>query len=67
MSYDEKCYILADEFLSDVEWAGFNSDDRRDRLAKQIQDTIEGFIATERDNYEPPDVPGWEGGFAENH
>ena len=61
MSYDEKCAILADEFLSDEPLAAFNTDDRRDRLARVIQETITDFIATERDNYEPPDD------LAENH
>ena len=68
MTYDEKCSILADEFLSDEPLAGFNTDDRRDRLAQEIQRTIEDFIATERDNYEPPDdLVAWSGGFADNH
>lgn len=68
MSYDEKCYELAEEFLSDEPLAGFNTEKRCDRLAQLIQTTIEDFIAMERDNYEPPDDPiAWSGGFADNH
>jgi hypothetical protein len=60
MSFDEQCHILADEFLSDEPLAGFNTDDRRNRLAQAIQDTIGDFLASERDNYEPPPVT-WSG------
>jgi hypothetical protein len=67
MSYDDKCYDLAEAFLSDEPLAGFNTDARCGKLAQAIQNAIEDFLAIERDNYEPPDVPGWEGGFADNH
>lgn len=68
MTYDEKCYELAEAFLSDQPLAGFNTESRRDKLAQEIQRTIEDFIANERDNYEPPDDPvAWSGGFAPNH
>jgi hypothetical protein len=29
--------------------------------------SLDEAIAAYRDNYEPPDPAGWEGGFAENH
>ena len=65
MAYDTKCYDLAEAFLEDE--PHLNTDKRRDMLAQIIQTSIEDYIACERDNYEPPDPPGFEGGFAPNH
>jgi hypothetical protein len=65
MAYDEKCHELAEAFLEDE--AHLRTDKRTARLAQIIQDTIEDFIEAENRDYEPPDPPGWEGGFAENH
>jgi hypothetical protein len=65
MSYDSKCYDLAEAFLEDE--PALNTEPRRKELAQIIQDAIEGFIEYERKNYDPPDPPGFEGGFAENH
>ena len=66
MAYDEKCYEIAGEFLSDH--PHLDTVGRCERLAQLIQTTIEDFIATERDNYEPPDDQvAWSGGFAPNH
>lgn len=64
-TYDTKCADLADHFLQDVPhlW----NDRRTEELALEIQNVIEMYIAHENDNYEPPDPPGWEGGFAANH
>lgn len=64
-SYDSKCADLADHFLQDMPhlW----NDRRIHELALEIQQAIEDYIAQEQDNYEPPDPPGFEGGFAENH
>lgn len=60
--------MLAEDFLNDAEMPGMSGREGKcDQLAQEIQDVIEAFIAKTRDNYEPPDVPGWEGGFAENH
>lgn len=42
MTYDQKCWDLADHFLDDV--AG-STDQDRDALAREIQQTIEGFCA----------------------
>lgn len=42
MSYDTKCYNLAEAFLSDGGWT--HSGDY-ERLAQQIQDCIEDFVA----------------------
>jgi hypothetical protein len=68
MSYDEKCYALAEEFLSDTDTFYLGSAANRDKLAQEIQDTIEDFIRKAKDNYEPPDDPvAWSGGFAPNH
>lgn len=67
MSYDKKCYDLADAFLSDTDTSHLGSESNKDKLAQEIQNTIEAFIAEANDNYEPPDAPGWEGGFADNH
>lgn len=62
---DPKCWDLADDFLSDHPhlW----NDRRVNALAEVIQKAIDDFIDVEQDNYEPPDPPGWEGGFADNH
>lgn len=63
--YDQKSYDLAEAFLSDE--PHLNTEGRRDELAKLIQTTIEDFITHEQSNYEPPDPPGFEAGFADNH
>jgi hypothetical protein len=34
---------------------------------KAAQEDVDKLIREELDNYDGPDVPGWEGGFAENH
>jgi hypothetical protein len=64
-TYDSRCYDLAETLLQDEPY--LNTERRRDMLANAIQSAIENFIERERDNYEPPDPPGWEGSFAENH
>lgn len=65
MSYDTKCYDLAEAFLEDE--PALNNESHRKALAQEIQNAIESFIEDARRNYEPPDPPGFEGGFAENH
>jgi hypothetical protein len=65
MSYDQKSYDLAEGFLEDA--PHLNTTRRRHELAQLIQSTIEDYIASEQSNYEPPDPPGFEAGFAENH
>ena len=64
-TYDTKCYELAEHFLQDE--PHLDTEKRRDALASLIQATIEPWIESELDNYEPPSPPGWEGGFADNH
>ncbi len=64
-TYDTKCYDLAEAFLEDM--PHLNTERRRDELASMIQHTIETYIVAEESNYEPPDPPGFEGGFAANH
>jgi len=65
MSYDVKCYDLAEAFLEDE--PHLDTEKRRSELAQIIQTAIEDFISTEQSNCEPPDPPGFEGGFAANH
>lgn len=65
MAYDTRCYDLAEIFLEDE--PHLNTEKRRDALAQWIQHAIESFIETARENYEPPDPPDFEGGFAPNH
>ncbi len=65
MTFEQKCRDLAEEALEDE--AGLSNDRRICALAQIIQHVIEAYIVTERDNYEPPDPPGFEGGFADNH
>lgn len=65
MTYDPGCYDLAALFLADEPHL---HSDKCDELAKLIQTTIEDFIKSENDNYEPPEHgDAWAGGFAENH
>lgn len=64
-TFDSKCYDLASEFLEGE--PGLFTDARCNELAALIQQTIEDFIADANRNYEPPDPPGFEGGFADNH
>lgn len=64
-TYDPRCWDLAETFLHDTPHLWNYA--RTDALAKLIQQTVEDFIADEQRNYEPPDPPGFEGGFAENH
>lgn len=63
--FDSKCYDLASAFLDDE--PGLFTDARCNELAAEIQQVIEGFIADAMRNYEPPDPPGFEAGFADNH
>ena len=65
MTYDSRCWDIAEVFLQDHPhlW----TDMRVAGLANIIQQAIEDYIAREHDNYEPPDPPGFEGGFCENH
>lgn len=65
-TYDCKCFDLAEFFLED-EATGMNTEANRRALAIEIQEAIEDFLLTARGNYEPPDPPGFEAGFAENH
>ena len=65
MSYDQKCFDLAEAFLSDEPHLATAK--RTNELAQIIQSAIEDFITYEQANYEPPDPPGFEAGFAENH
>ena len=65
MAYDAKCYELAETFLEDE--SHINTEKRRDELAQIIQSAIEDYINCEKVNYEPPDPPGFEAGFAANH
>lgn len=65
MAFDQKCFDLAEAFLEDQPHLATAK--RTDELAQYIQNAIESFIEVENDNYEPPDPPGFEAGFAENH
>ncbi len=65
---DREGFFIEDEYGEEVTppWLAFPAawrtkgyDTAQKVLAETIADAIE--------NYEPPDPPGWEGGFAENH
>jgi hypothetical protein len=57
MTYDVKCYALAEAFLEDE--AGINSRRQVDDLATTIQSAIENWIEQERLSLEPrQDPPG---------
>jgi hypothetical protein len=64
-TFDSKCYDLASAFLEDE--PNLFTEGGCNELAAAIQQTIEDFIADYRRNYEPPDPPGFEAGFADNH
>ena len=64
-TYDEKCADLADHFLQDE--PHLYTQHHTHHLACAIQQAIEDYIEEAIRNYEPPDPPGFEGGFAENH
>lgn len=64
-TYDPRCLDLAQTFLEDE--PVLDTVTRRAELAALIQMTIEDWLESERSNYEPPDPPGFEGGFAANH
>lgn len=64
-TYDPKCFDLAEAFLDDEPHLA--TDRRVDELAALIQRAIEDYIAHEQSKYEPPDPPGFEAGFADNH
>ena len=65
LTFDPKCHELADAFLEDEH--GINNQADINDLAAEIQNTIENWIERARLNCEPPDPPGFEGGFADNH
>ena len=65
MTFDSRCYDLASVFLEDE--PNLFTDSACMLLAARIQQAVEDFIAEARDNYEPRDPPGFEGGFADNH
>ncbi len=64
-TYDTKCYDLAETFLEDSPHLATAK--RTEELAALIQTTIEDWLDHEQNNYEPPDPPGFEGGFADNY
>lgn len=67
-TYDPKCEELARAFLEgDEECIAISSERYIKELAAEIQGAIENYIQRARDDYEPPDPPGFEAGFAENH
>jgi hypothetical protein len=64
-TFDPKCYDVAEFFLEDH--PHLNTTKRATELAVLIAETIQDYIDSEEDNYDGPDVPGFEGGFADNH
>lgn len=65
MTADSKCYDLSEHFLQDE--PNLWTTKRVAELGEAIQACVEDYIRLEKTNYEPPDPPGWEGGFADNH
>jgi hypothetical protein len=66
-TYDHKCYDLACHFLEDGEPV-LDTVPYKVMLAKEIQQTIEDFIAGAMEDYEPRETgDAWSGGFADNH
>ncbi len=51
MTYDPKCWDVADAFLADE--PRLATPEHTDKLAQRLQDTIEGYIEYELDNYDP--------------
>ena len=51
MSYDVKCYQLADVFLTDYLFASVDHEPVKDRLAQVIQTTIEDELGAMEDEH----------------
>lgn len=56
MSYDQKCYDLAEAFLEDE--PELNTEKNRDELAQAIQDVIEGHLSF---HFRQKDAPASDG------
>lgn len=65
MTHDQKCFDLAEAVLSDQPHLWTSK--RVDELAAIIKITVETYVELEEFKYEPPDPPGFEAGFADNH
>jgi hypothetical protein len=57
---DREGFFIVDEY-------GEEADTKRYRSHKDAEDAMRVLIAEDLDNYDGPQVPGWEGGFASNH
>lgn len=72
IAQDKEGFFIEDEygeevlphFMDRISWpdAGW-----RCQSYKTAQEALDKTIQDALDNYEPPDPPGWEGGFAGNH
>ena len=58
---DKEGFMIINDYGEDMEpkrrWHSYNA----------AQASLSDMVAEWLENYEPPDPPGWEGGFAENH
>jgi hypothetical protein len=53
LSFDSKCYDLAEHFLEDE--PTLNNEDARNELAQEIQETVETWIIDQRDKRDVKD------------
>lgn len=53
LSFDSKCYDLAEHFLEDE--PTLNNEDARNELAQEIQETVESWIINQRDKRDAKD------------
>lgn len=65
---DKEGFFVEDEFGEEVgTWINGYYVAHRWQDFKTAQAACNDMIKEAIDNYEPPDPPGWEGGFAKNH
>jgi hypothetical protein len=53
LSFDSKCYDLAEHFLEDE--PTLDNEDARNQLAQEIQETVEAWIIDKRDDTDAKD------------
>lgn len=66
---DREGFFIEDEWGEEAEGfycLGSWTSPRHSSL-ESAKEALAKMVAEYLDNYEPPDPPGWEGGFAENH
>lgn len=69
VAQDSEGFFIEDEYGEEINpiWVvGLTAGWRCQSYAK-AEEVLHYMVQLELDNQEPPDPPGWEGGFADNH